>query len=135
MADADQRRAPTVAEAIGGPVGLIESSVQYELTTVPGIKNKLFGGDGLFLLRLTGPGRVWTQTRNIDELNARLGKGKLVKLLFMRPSPASQTERAGRVRLSRPTKARTPDKPALLLSRPQPCGATMCHPVPRTEPL
>jgi uncharacterized protein (TIGR00266 family) len=49
-------------------VGLVESSVQYELTTVPGIKNKLFAGDGLFLLRLTGPGKVWLQSLSLPLL-------------------------------------------------------------------
>ncbi|MES1247260.1 MAG: TIGR00266 family protein [Actinomycetota bacterium] len=49
-------------------VGLIESTVSYELTTVPGIKNKLFGGDGLFLLRLTGPGKVWLQSLSLPVL-------------------------------------------------------------------
>jgi len=51
-----------------GHVGLIESSVDYELATVPGIKNKLFGGDGLFLLRLTGPGKVWLQSLSLPLL-------------------------------------------------------------------
>ena len=51
-----------------GHVGLVEGSVQYELTTVPGIKNKLFGGDGLFLLRLTGPGKVWLQSLSLPML-------------------------------------------------------------------
>ena len=49
-------------------VGLVESSVQYELTTVPGVKNKLFGGNGLFLLRLTGPGKVWLQSLSLPLL-------------------------------------------------------------------
>jgi uncharacterized protein (AIM24 family) len=35
---------------------------------VPGIKNKLFGGEGLFLATLTGPGRVWLQTLPIANL-------------------------------------------------------------------
>jgi uncharacterized protein (TIGR00266 family) len=43
-------------------IGVVEGTVSYELTTVPGIKNKLFGGDGLFLVRLTGPGKVWLQS-------------------------------------------------------------------------
>ena len=51
-----------------GHIGLIEGTVQYELTTVPGIKNKLFGGDGLFLLRLTGPGKVWLQSLSLSLL-------------------------------------------------------------------
>jgi uncharacterized protein (TIGR00266 family) len=49
-------------------VGLVESTVEYELTTVPGLKNKLFGGDGLFLLRLTGPGKVWLQSLSLPLL-------------------------------------------------------------------
>lgn len=49
-------------------VGVIEGGVDYELTTVPGIKNKLFGGDGLFLLRLTGPGKVWLQSLSLPLL-------------------------------------------------------------------
>jgi uncharacterized protein (TIGR00266 family) len=49
-------------------VGLVESGVQYELGLVPGIKNKLFGGDGLFLLKLTGPGKVWLQSLSLPLL-------------------------------------------------------------------
>jgi uncharacterized protein (TIGR00266 family) len=49
-------------------VGLVESSVEYELGLVPGIKNKLFGGDGLFLLKLTGPGKVWLQSLSLPLL-------------------------------------------------------------------
>ena len=47
---------------------MIEGSVSYELTTVPGIKNKIFGGDGLFLLRLSGPGKVWLQSLSLPML-------------------------------------------------------------------
>jgi uncharacterized protein (TIGR00266 family) len=45
-----------------GLVGMFEASVAFEITRFSGIKNILFGGDGLFLVRLTGPGRVWLQT-------------------------------------------------------------------------
>src|SRR5712691_1998607 len=55
-----------------GHVGLVEASVAYELTTMPGIKNKLFGGDGLFLLQLTGPGKVWLQSMSLPMLAAAL---------------------------------------------------------------
>jgi len=51
-----------------GHVGMLEGTVAYELTTVPGIKNKVFGGDGLFLLRLTGPGKVWLQSLSLPAL-------------------------------------------------------------------
>ena len=49
-------------------IGVVEQSVEYELTTVPGIKNKVFGGDGLFLMRLTGPGKVWLQSMSLPML-------------------------------------------------------------------
>jgi uncharacterized protein (TIGR00266 family) len=49
-------------------IGVVEHSVEYELTTVPGIKNKVFGGDGLFLVRLTGPGKVWLQSMSLPML-------------------------------------------------------------------
>jgi uncharacterized protein (TIGR00266 family) len=51
-----------------GHVGVFQSSVSFQITTVPGIKNILFGGDGLFLAALTGPGRVWLQTLPIARL-------------------------------------------------------------------
>jgi len=35
---------------------------------VPGIKNMIFGGDGIFLASLTGPGRIWLQTLPIAKL-------------------------------------------------------------------
>jgi len=36
--------------------------VGFQITTVPGIKNMIFGGDGIFLAVLQGPGTVWLQT-------------------------------------------------------------------------
>ena len=45
-----------------GPVGLFDASVPLNLPTIPEIKNKLFGGEGLFLTELVGPGKVWLQS-------------------------------------------------------------------------
>jgi uncharacterized protein (AIM24 family) len=39
---------------------------------VRGIKNLIFGGDGLFLAQLTGPGRIWLQTLPISRLAHQL---------------------------------------------------------------
>jgi len=39
-----------------------------DITTIPGIRNALFGGDGLFLAALTGPGRVWLQSLPLPNL-------------------------------------------------------------------
>ena len=41
-----------------GNVVAFESTVAYEIETVKGLGNILFGGEGLFLTRLTGPGKV-----------------------------------------------------------------------------
>lgn len=51
-----------------GHVGMFESSVNFDITMLPGIRNKLFGGDGFFLARLTGPGRIWLQTMTMPNL-------------------------------------------------------------------
>ena len=45
-----------------------QSGVSMEIVTVKGIKNKLFGGEGLFNTVLTGPGEVWLQTMPISSV-------------------------------------------------------------------
>jgi uncharacterized protein (AIM24 family) len=49
-------------------VGMFEQSVSFDITTVPGIKNLFFGGDGFFLAELKGPGTVWLQTLTLPNL-------------------------------------------------------------------
>jgi len=51
-----------------GHVGAFHASVSFQITMVPGIKNMIFGGDGLFLAQLVGPGTVWLQTLPISRL-------------------------------------------------------------------
>ena len=51
-----------------GHVGAFQAGVSFQITTVPGIKNMLFGGDGIFLAALTGPGKIWLQTLPISRL-------------------------------------------------------------------
>ena len=51
-----------------GNVAAWESTVQYNSQMVKGFKNVLFGGEGLFLTTLTGPGKVWLQTMSVSEL-------------------------------------------------------------------
>jgi uncharacterized protein (TIGR00266 family) len=51
-----------------GHVGAFQASVGFQITTVPGIRNLIFGGDGIFLAVLTGPGTVWLQTLPISRL-------------------------------------------------------------------
>jgi uncharacterized protein (AIM24 family) len=51
-----------------GHVGMFEERVGFDVVMMPGIRNALFGGDGLFLAQLTGPGRVWLQTMTLPNL-------------------------------------------------------------------
>lgn len=50
-----------------GNVAAFEETVQYQAEMVKGFKNILFGGEGLFLTTLTGPGKVWLQTMSMSE--------------------------------------------------------------------
>lgn len=56
----------------GNLVGF-EDSVRYEVETVKGLGNVFFGGEGLFLTKLTGPGKIILQTMNINEFALRVG--------------------------------------------------------------
>jgi uncharacterized protein (TIGR00266 family) len=51
-----------------GHVGMFESTVSFDITMLRGIRNVLFGADGLFLAALTGPGKVWLQTLPLSNL-------------------------------------------------------------------
>lgn len=55
-----------------GNVVAFERTVSYEIETVKGLKNIFLGGEGLFLTKLTGPGRVILQTQNFNEFAGRI---------------------------------------------------------------
>ena len=57
-----------------GNVVAFERSVSYEIETVKGLKNIFLGGEGLFLTRLVGPGRVILQTQNLNEFAGRIAR-------------------------------------------------------------
>lgn len=47
-------------------------TVDYDIQFVKGIKNAIFGGEGLFFASLVGPGKVWIQTLPISRLADRI---------------------------------------------------------------
>jgi uncharacterized protein (AIM24 family) len=51
-----------------GHVGMFEGSVTFSITRIKGIKNMIFGGDGIFLAEMTGPGRLWLQSMPLSNL-------------------------------------------------------------------
>ncbi len=50
----------------------LQPSVDYDIQFVGGIKNTLFGGEGLFFATLTGPGQVWCQSLPFSRLAGRM---------------------------------------------------------------
>ena len=57
-----------------GHVGMQEPSVQIDIQMMRGFRNVLFGGEGLFLATLTGPGKVWLQSMPIMNLAEEIGR-------------------------------------------------------------
>ena len=55
-----------------GHVAVFESTVSYDVQSVSGFKNIFFGGQGLFLTTLTGPGKVYLQTLTASDMAQKL---------------------------------------------------------------
>ncbi len=55
-----------------GYLAAMSASCQMEIRSVPGVKNALFGGEGLFNTVITGPGHIWLQTMPISNVAAVL---------------------------------------------------------------
>lgn len=51
-----------------GNVAGFEPTVSMNIQQVPGLKNMVFGGEGVFNTLLTGPGKVWFQTMPISSV-------------------------------------------------------------------
>ena len=47
-------------------------SCDYDIQFVGGIKNTIFGGEGLFFATLRGPGKIWIQTLPVSRLASRI---------------------------------------------------------------
>jgi uncharacterized protein (AIM24 family) len=55
-----------------GCIVAFTSGIQYDIQFIGGIKNTLFGGEGVFFATLRGPGTVWIQTLPISRLAGRI---------------------------------------------------------------
>lgn len=51
-----------------GHLAAMSGSCSIDIQTVPGMKNKLLGGEGFFNTVITGPGHVWLQTMPISNV-------------------------------------------------------------------
>jgi uncharacterized protein (AIM24 family) len=57
-----------------GHIALYEPTVKYDISRVKGVTNILFGGEGLFLATLTGPGKIWLQSLPLSNLAGKLAR-------------------------------------------------------------
>jgi len=57
-----------------GHIALFDPTVSYDITMVKGVANIFFSGEGLFLAKLAGPGRVWLQSLPLSNLARKLAK-------------------------------------------------------------
>ncbi|MFT4705134.1 MAG: hypothetical protein ACI81R_002842 [Bradymonadia bacterium] len=67
----DLQAGETLRLDTGCLVGM-EASVQYDIKMAKGIKSAVFGGEGLFLATLTGPGKIWIQSLPFSRLASRV---------------------------------------------------------------
>lgn len=57
-----------------GHIAMYEPTVDYDISRVKGARNILFGGEGLFLATLQGPGKVWLQSLPLANLASTLSR-------------------------------------------------------------
>jgi len=67
-----------------GCIVAFEESVDYDIQYVGGIKRALFGGEGLFLATLTGPGKIIIQSMTLDRMRRQFA-----------PTSGASDERSG----------------------------------------
>lgn len=57
-----------------GHIALYEPTVDYDIQMLKGVTNILFGGEGLFLATLRGPGKVWLQSLPLANLASKIAR-------------------------------------------------------------
>lgn len=57
-----------------GSLVCMTSTIDYDVSTMPGFKNVMFGGVGLFVTTLTGPGTVWLQGMPVDRMVSEIAR-------------------------------------------------------------
>lgn len=55
-----------------GCIVAFTQQIDYDIQFVKGIRNMVFGGEGLFFAALRGPGKVWLQSLPVSRLAARI---------------------------------------------------------------
>jgi len=61
-----------VLRVSSGAIVAFEPTVSYDIQMMQGVKNVMFGGEGLFVTTLKGPGRIWLQGMPPDRMIAEI---------------------------------------------------------------
>ena len=73
LVEKDLREGETL-RVTSGSIVAFTSTIDYDIQMIPGIKNAMFGGEGLFVTTLKGPGKVWLQGMPPDRLIAEIAR-------------------------------------------------------------
>lgn len=57
-----------------GHIAMFEPGVTFDIKMVKGLTNMLFGGEGMFLGTLTGPGRIWLHSLTVSKMAHRVAE-------------------------------------------------------------
>ncbi len=55
-----------------GYLAAMEETCSIDIQSVPGLKNMVFGGEGVFNTRITGPGKIYLQSMPISQMAGAL---------------------------------------------------------------
>lgn len=55
-----------------GHVAMFEDTVTFDIEMIKGMSNILFGGEGMFLATLKGPGRIWLHSMTVSKIASRI---------------------------------------------------------------
>ena len=57
-----------------GYLAAMESTCGIDVRSVPGVKNMVFGGEGIFNTVISGPGHIWLQTMPISNVAGEIAR-------------------------------------------------------------
>ena len=57
-----------------GYLAAMESTCSIDIRSVPGVKNMVFGGEGIFNTVISGPGHIWLQTMPISNVAGEIAR-------------------------------------------------------------
>ena len=78
-----------------GYLAAMTAGCSIDIQTVPGVKNMLFGGEGIFNTVITGPGRVWLQSMPVAQLAGAISPFIPNKINHFRKNPGAVSHAPG----------------------------------------